>query len=144
MKCISYNGLCALKQGHHGPCHLGLSATGDSGMQASATGSLRDNKGKAPVAEVPLELLEAVAMVLYKSSIPGGGKYPARNWRKGNSHSVPLNSLIRHAMKLAGGETHDAESGMAHSWHIACNAAFLVFYEKHFPELNDLATKEEK
>lgn len=109
-------------------------------MNKSPTGSLRDNKGKAPVHKVPLELDEAVSMVLFNSSIEGGGKYPDGNWKLGNKHSVPLASLIRHAKKLAGGEEYDPESGMPHSWHIACNAMFLVYYEKHYPELNDLVS----
>ncbi len=114
------------------------------GMQAAETGSLRDNKGKMPFSEVPLEAMEAIATVLYKSSKEGGGKYPRRNWKKGNKHSVPMDSLLRHAAKRAGGEMKDAESGLPHSWHMLINAVFLVFYEKHFPALNDLIDEESK
>lgn len=113
-------------------------------MVAAETGSLRDNAGKMPFSEVPLEAMEAIATVLFKSSKDGGGKYPRRNWRKGNKHSVPMDSLLRHAAKRCNGELNDAESGMPHSWHILINAVFLVFYEKRHPELNDLKDEESK
>lgn len=133
-------------------------------MNKSTTGSLRDNVGKAPVHQVPLELDEAVAFVLYYSSIEGGGKYPKSNWKKGDKHSTPLDSIIRHSKKLANGEHLDKDlknceecrareagtiarcknhSWLPHSWHIACNTAFIVYYEKHFPELNDLVGEAE-
>lgn len=127
MTCGYSNDCCFLEGRHESPC---LHRKG-----TVLTGALRDNKGKPPFSDVPYELLEAVASVLYKSSVEGGGKYPRNNWRKGAAHNVPLDSLLRHALKLAAGETHDAETGLPHSWHVACNAAFLVFYEKHFPEL---------
>jgi hypothetical protein len=107
-------------------------------MSVSPTGALRDNKGKAPVHWVPFEVVEAIALVLFRNSVEGGGRYPRHNWRKGAQHSIPLDSLIRHAMKLAGGEKIDPEDGLPHSWKIACNAAFLVFYEKRYPNLDDL------
>jgi hypothetical protein len=113
-------------------------------MSLSPTGAARDNKGKAPLSLVPVEAMEAIALVLHKSSIPGGGKYPRNNWRKGAEYSVPLDSLLRHAFKLAGGEKYDTESGLPHSWHIICNAAFLVYYEKHYPQYNDLSVQEEQ
>lgn len=126
-------------------------------MTASPTGALRDNKGKPPVSWVPYVALEAIASVLWRSSEAGGGKYKKHNWRKGAPYSVPLDSLIRHAMKRADGETHDTcpadceghgqptcklHSRLPHSWHIICNAAFLVFYEKKFPDMDDLKPTE--
>lgn len=107
-------------------------------MNYSTKGAARDNKGKAKLHLVPKEAMEAIAEVLWKSSIPGGGKYPMGNWKKGAEHSVPLDSLLRHAMKRAEGIMNDEESGMPHSYHMLINAVFMVYYEKHHPELNNL------
>lgn len=35
-------------------------------------------------------------------------------------------ALFRHLLAYLGGETEDAESGLPHLWHLACNAAFLI------------------
>lgn len=107
-------------------------------MTASPTGALRDNRGKLPLSWVPLIIVEAIAGVLFRNSKSGGGKYPDHNWTKGANHSTPLDSLLRHAFKRAQGEKIDPDDGLPHSWKILCNAAFLVFYEKHFPELNNI------
>jgi hypothetical protein len=111
-------------------------------MTASSTGALRDNKGKAPLSWVPFEVVKAIALVLWKNSIPGGGKYPKSNWKKGAPYSVPMDSLLRHAFKRADGEKVDPDDGLPHSWKILCNAAFLVYYEAKYPQLDDLTVKE--
>lgn len=123
--------------------HLSTPST----MTYSSTGAARDNKGKPKLSSVPFVVLEAIAGVLYRNSEEGGGKYPTDNWRKGAPHSVPLDSLIRHAFRLADGERIDPDDGLPHSWKILCNAAFLVFYQKYYPSMDDLriapGTKEE-
>lgn len=114
-------------------------------MTQSPTGALRDNKGKAPLSWVPFEVVKAIAMVLWRNSIPGGGKYPMHNWKKGANYSTPMDSLLRHAYKRADGEKVDPDDGLPHSWKILCNAAFLVYYEAKYPQLDDLTiTSEEK
>jgi hypothetical protein len=113
-------------------------------MHKSPTGALRDNKGKAPLSWVPFCVIEAIATVLFKNSVSGGGKYPEHNWKKGAQYSVPLDSLLRHAFKCGSGEEVDPDDGLNHSWKILTNAAFLVFYEKFYPELNDLYNKDSK
>lgn len=115
-------------------------------MTASPTGALRDNKGKAPISWVPFEVVKAIAMVLYRNSTSGGGKYPPRNWQKGAHYSTPMDSLLRHAFRRADGEKVDPDDGLPHSWKILCNAAFLVYYEARYPHLDDLTdqTQEKK
>jgi hypothetical protein len=112
-------------------------------MSASPTGSLRENKGKAPFSWFPYEAIEATTMVLYKSSTDGGGKYPRHNWRKGNYLSVPLDSALRHIFKRMRGEKNDPETGLPHLWHALCNLVFAVFYEMRFPWADDLPKQEE-
>jgi len=111
-------------------------------MTASPTGALRDNKGKAPLSWIPFIVLKAISMVLYRNSDLSGGKYPKGNWKKGAQYSVPMDSLLRHAFKRADGEKIDPDDGLPHSWKILCNAAFLVYYEDKYPELDDLTNEE--
>jgi hypothetical protein len=107
-------------------------------MSVSPTGALRDNKGKLPVHWFPYEGVEATVTVLYRSSVEGGGKYPRHNWRKGAPLSVPLDSALRHIFKRLGGEKYDDETGLPHLWHALTNLVFAVYYEKHYPQLDDL------
>ena len=104
----------------------------------SETGALRANKGKLPLFWVPGIVTKAIATVLWKNSKSGGGKYPDNNWKKGANYSTPVDSMLRHLHARMTGEKLDPESGLLHSWHILTNAAFLVFYEEKFPELDDL------
>ena len=107
-------------------------------MNKATTGGLRDNLGKARLSLVPSSLEEAVAEVIYKSSSLGGGKYPLHNWRKGLPWSEVAESAMRHMRSFAQkGEDYDAESGLHHLKHAACNIAFLLEYLKTCPQLDD-------
>lgn len=107
-------------------------------MSVSATGGLRDNKGKQKVSLVPASLEYAVAKVIWQSSIPGGGKYPLHNYKKGMPFTEVGDSMLRHAKKwLQQGEDLDSESGLNHLYHVACNVAFLIEYLETHPEMDD-------
>ncbi len=60
----------------------------------------------------------------------GAAKYAAHSWQ-----TVPqgderyLAALLRHLTAHAGGEDKDAESGMSHLAHAACNALFILELE---------------
>lgn len=113
-------------------------------MNVATTGGLRDNKGKPRLSLVPSELEAAVAEVIWKSSDRAGGKYPLQNWRKGLPWSEVAESALRHLKKFAQeGEDLDHETGLSHLAHAACNIAFLLWYQKHRPNLDD-RHKEEK
>lgn len=113
-------------------------------MNVATTGGLRDNKGKPRLSLVPSELEAAVAEVIWKSSDRAGGKYPLQNWRKGLPWSEVAESALRHIKKFAQeGEDLDHETGLSHLSHAACNIAFLLWYQKHRPNLDD-RHKEEK
>lgn len=124
------------------PSTAGIQSAPAITMTQSSTGALRDNKGKLPFSWLPFCLVEAWCRVLWRNSIPGGGKYPPHNWEKGAPYSVPMDSLLRHAFKRAAGEEVDPDDGLQHSWKIFVNAGFLVFYELFYPDMDDLKKRE--
>ena len=105
--------------------------------QKSSTGSLRFNKGKAQIHQVPSSAITGMAEVLGY----GETKYGKYNWAKGNDFSVPFDSAMRHMLKFWDGEDLDDESGFHHLKHALTNLAILLeYYEKH-PDMDDRPTK---
>lgn len=96
-------------------------------------GGLRHNEGKTRYDLVPAFAQEQYARVLTK----GAEKYAPRNWERGMPWSKVLASLERHLYAIKHGEDHDVESGLLHSAHVMCNAAFLTEYYKIFPQGDD-------
>lgn len=94
---------------------------------------LRFNAGKTRHDLVPQFAQEQYAKVLTK----GSEKYAERNWEKGMSWSKVLASLKRHILAIESGEDFDKETGLLHSAHAMCNAAFLTEYYKIFPQGDD-------
>ena len=107
-------------------------------MTKSKSGGLRDNRGKAHLALVPMSLETGVAEVIWRSSFFGGGKYPLHNWRKGMPWTEVAESAMRHLKKFAQeGEDFDDETGLHHLKHAACNVAFLLEYLTSRPSFDD-------
>lgn len=105
--------------------------------QKSSTGSLRFNKGKAQIHQVPSSAITGMAEVLGY----GETKYGKYNWAKGNDFSVPFDSAMRHMLKFWDGEDLDDESGFHHLKHALTNLAILLeYYEKH-PDMDDRPSK---
>lgn len=96
--------------------------------------ALNYDEGKNPLHLLPTEALEAVATVLAKNTIAGGGKYPPHNWRSGMKYSRCSSSLLRHMFAFLRGEDYDDESNLLHIAHVAVRALFLLQYQ-----LDDLA-----
>lgn len=94
---------------------------------------LRFNTGKTRHDLVPSYAQEQYARVLTK----GSEKYAERNWERGMAWSKVLASLERHLQAIKRGEDHDPETGLLHSAHVMCNAAFLTEYYKIYPEGDD-------
>ena len=87
------------------------------------TGSLRYNTGKPQTNEISPKFLLAMGQVLEKAR----AKYPRGNWEKGNSYSVPYDSLMRHLLAWQSGEATDSESGLSHLAHAALNLMMLHY-----------------
>lgn len=78
--------------------------------------------GKLRPTLVPVSLIRAVAEV----RAYGAEKYgDPENWRQVEPERY-RDALYRHWLAYLGGEEVDAESGLPHLWHLACNVAFLI------------------
>ena len=104
----------------------------------SETGSLRYNKGKSQIHQVPYEAIEGIAKVMEY----GEKKYGKYNWTKGNNLSVPFDSAMRHLWAFWNGENFDKESGENHLYHALANIAMIIYYHKNYPEMDDRYNKE--
>jgi hypothetical protein len=86
----------------------------------------KHDAGKADWSLLPLASLEPVVRVLEF----GAAKYAREGWR-----SVPdakrryFAAALRHLAKHQAGEAADAESGISHLAHAACNLLFLLHFE---------------
>lgn len=79
--------------------------------------------GKERVSLVPAEVVRAIARVREY----GNKKYPGdkNNWKSVEPERY-VDALGRHYLAyIEDPKGVDAESGLPHLWHIACNAAFL-------------------
>jgi len=70
----------------------------------------------------------------------GAKKYAPNNWMKGMAWSRIIGPLKRHLNAIERGEDYDPETGLLHSAHVMCNAAFLTEYYKIFPQGDDRPT----
>ncbi len=94
---------------------------------------LRLNAGKTRHDLAPAFAQEQYAKVLTAGSL----KYAERNWELGMRWSKVISSLERHIQAIKRGEDFDLETGILHSAHVMCNAAFLTEYYKIYPEGDD-------
>ena len=87
--------------------------------------SAKADAGKPRPTLVPCSLIRAVTAVREY----GTAKYhDPENWRKVDAQRY-RDALYRHWLAYLDGEKCDAESGLPHLWHLACNAAFLIEME---------------
>lgn len=95
-------------------------------MQANFDQSVKSDKGKIRPTLVPVSLIKAVAAVREY----GCQKYrDPENWKNVEPQRYK-DALFRHWLSyLEDPHGVDAESGLPHLWHLACNAAFLIEME---------------
>ena len=85
------------------------------------------DSGKLRLDLLPFDALEEVAKVL----MYGAEKYGAHNWREvDNAKERYTSALLRHLSAIMQGEEVDPESGLKHIAHLACNALFLVSFDR--------------
>ena len=83
-----------------------------------------ENKLRLDLVPVPVRAQRDYAQVYTF----GAKKYEENQWRKGMKWSKVYGSLLRHLNAFISGENFDPESGLPHTAHIMCNAAFLNEY----------------
>lgn len=103
-------------------------------MSVEISEATRHDEGKPPMALLPFDALEEVARVMEF----GAKEYGEHNWRKGLSWTKTFSALLRHVGKRLCGQVLDDKTGLPHTAHIACNALFLVAYEKSHTGTDDL------
>lgn len=101
----------------------------DSKFEENEKEALRFNDGKIDLTYCPESLIAATAACFMSNAKEHGGKYPKNNWKLGMPYTKVLASLKRHIAQFTEGETIDEESGLPHTWHMACNIAMLIEYD---------------
>ena len=92
---------------------------------ADVSQSAKADAGKPRPTLVPCSLIRAVTAIREY----GTQKYhDPENWRKVDVQRY-RDALYRHWLAYLDGEACDAESGLPHLWHLACNVAFLIEME---------------
>lgn len=91
------------------------------------------DQDKPPMALLDPEFLEGVSRVLGF----GANKYVAHNWRAGISTSRLISAAYRHLGAINKGEDYDPESGLQHSYHLACCIMFLASMINNRPDMDD-------
>lgn len=93
--------------------------------------TIKHDKDKLPLFDVPIELLEAVSKVMEY----GKSKYGESTWHRVDAERY-LHAMLRHIYAMQdideNGKKYinlnkiDNESGLKHLYHVACNIAFIV------------------
>ncbi len=71
---------------------------------------------------IPAEAINAMG----RAFTYGAKKYAPDNWRKCPDPRRYMAATLRHLVAHNGGETHDAESGLAHLDHAVASLAMLI------------------
>lgn len=85
----------------------------------------KHDAGKVRYTLVPVSILTAIAKVREY----GVKKYGDENNYKNVSTKRYVDALYRHLIAYLNGEKYDKESRLLHTWHIACNIAFIIELE---------------
>lgn len=98
--------------------------------QGSSVG-LKYDQGKAQWVLLRLDLLPIDALMwVSRVLVFGARKYKAHSWRTvPNARDRYMSALFRHWVAIQGGEILDAESGLPHAAHLACDALFFCALE---------------
>jgi hypothetical protein len=88
---------------------------------------------KIPLELLPYDSLQEIGKVLKF----GRDKYGAYNWKEGIEYSRLIGAAMRHLGQFNDGVNNDSESLLNHAAHAACNLLFLIWMQKHKPEMDD-------
>lgn len=110
-------------------CEIELKNSGKYEPKNEADQLIKADMGKAKVSLVPSAIIFAIARIREY----GNNKYPdggPNNWMLVEKERY-RDAMYRHLLAyIEDPEGVDAESGLPHLWHLACNVAFLCELEK--------------
>lgn len=107
-----------------------------SGLKVDAAASpvgLKHDQGKPRFDLIDAYATEELAKVLTF----GAAKYAEENWRKGISFKRLIAAAKRHINAIEQNQDLDSETGLSHAAHAMCCMMFLLWMQKHRPELDD-------
>ncbi len=99
----------------------------EKGEKRTFSTGAKFDEGKNRLDLIPPAATEGIGLVLTF----GAKKYAPYNWTNGINYSKIIGAIKRHLLAIEKGENFDAESGLLHIDHIACNAAFLQTFQRH-------------
>ena len=86
----------------------------------------KHDEGKIRYTLIPPSALTAIATIRGYGTQKYGDE---NNWRTVDVKRY-VDALYRHLIAYISGEQFDRESGFPHTWHIACNIAFIIELER--------------
>jgi hypothetical protein len=103
------------------------------------SGGLKNDQGKPRMELLDSYALEQVSKVLAfgADKYTKNGVRGEHNWRKGIAFSRLIGAVFRHLYAWLRGESTDPETGLSHLAHAGCGIMFLLWHEKHRPDLDD-------
>ena len=89
----------------------------------------KDDSDKCPLELVDPRFIQGVGWVLSL----GAKKYGRANWKNASLEDIERvkGAMMRHQLAYMDGEIFDKESGLNHMYHVATNAMFLAYYDRH-------------
>lgn len=94
---------------------------------------VKHDSGKPGMDLLPYDALVEVAKVLDF----GAQKYSPGNWAKGIEISRLIAAAERHIGEYKEGRDTDPESQLNHVAHAACNLLFILWMQKHLPQMDN-------
>ena len=91
---------------------------------------VKDDEGKLQYSLLPKDELEEIVKVLQY----GATKYGRDNWKLCNDKNRYIDALYRHLEAYRAGEMFDKDTNLHHLAHLACNALFLLYFDKQDKE----------
>lgn len=108
-------------------------------IHTDSIGEVTEAGKKFDTGKLPLELISPTSLNAMAAVLAfGAKKYDARNWEKGIAYSRIIGAIMRHTNAYLSGEVFDKETGLSHMAHVMTEAMFILHFEKHRPEFNDL------
>lgn len=102
-------------------------------MSDSENKGKKFDTGKPPMDLIPYDALQEVAKVLDF----GAKKYAPGNWANGIELSRLIAATERHVGEFKEGRDLDAETGLSHLSHAACEILFAIWMMKHRPDMDN-------